>query len=101
MHTASICQTLQQRSASPSSPTENVVKYAENAAARADTNTTQGTQHKTRLQTSLKASHTFDAIALLDRAQHFELLQHVYSVVQHIEDYWNEDGKADSPSGAS
>ena len=50
---------------------------------------------------SVTAAHTFDTITFLDRAQHFELLQHIDSVVQHVEDYWNENGKADSPGGAS
>ena len=70
------------------------------AAARTDANTTKG-HSNTPHRESMKASHTFDTITLLDRAQHLELLQHIDSVVQHIEDKWNEDGKADSPSGPS
>ncbi len=43
---------------------------------------------------------TLNIVPLLDRRQHFELLQDVDSVVQHIEHYWDEDAKADPPCGA-
>ena len=84
---------------------EAMSEYEETAAVHTDANTTKGhsnTQNTPHSASeSLKASHTFDTITLLDRAQHLELLQHIDSVVQHIEDNWNEDGKANSPSGPS
>ena len=45
--------------------------------------------------------HTFDAITLPGSGQQLELLHHIDSVVQNVQDNWDEDGKADSPSGPS
>lgn len=44
---------------------------------------------------------TFDAITLLDRGKHFELLQDIDSVVENIQHNWDQNGKADSPCSSS
>ena len=53
------------------------------------------------VQTELAGLHTFDTIPLLHSGQELQLLQHVDSVVQHVQYKGNEDGKTDSPGGTS
>lgn len=52
-------------------------------------------------ETEIAGMHTFDTIPLLHSGQELQLLQHVDSVVQHVQYKWNEDGKADSPGSTS
>ena len=53
-----------------------------------------------RVVTERGKRHTFDAVPLLHPVQLLQLLQHVDSVVQEVDDDGDEDAKGEAPGGS-